>query len=70
MDMACFFSGGIEQRRERAQPIINCSLSTCFKGEVTKVDFMVNSYEYNRRYYFANGIYLRWPVFVKTILLP
>jgi hypothetical protein len=30
------------------------------------VNYEVMGYAYNKGYYFAYGIYLEWPVFVKT----
>ncbi|XP_047965349.1 uncharacterized protein LOC125209811 [Salvia hispanica] len=40
------------------------------RGEGPTVRFMANGTQYNRAYYLADGIYPRWPVFVKTIRQP
>ncbi|XP_047973529.1 uncharacterized protein LOC125215979 [Salvia hispanica] len=40
------------------------------RGEGPTVRFMANGTQYNRAYYSADGIYPRWPVFVKTIRQP
>ncbi|XP_042051566.1 uncharacterized protein LOC121796859 [Salvia splendens] len=37
------------------------------RGEGPAVRFVANGTQYNRAYYLADGIYPRWPVFVKTI---
>jgi hypothetical protein len=38
-------------------------------GEGPNMNFMVNGYEYNYGYHLLDGIYPRWLVFMKTILL-
>ncbi|XP_047952479.1 uncharacterized protein LOC125198069 [Salvia hispanica] len=40
------------------------------RGEGPTVRCMANGTQYNRAYYLADGIYPRWPVFVKTIRQP
>ncbi|XP_047948775.1 uncharacterized protein LOC125194560 [Salvia hispanica] len=40
------------------------------RGEGPTVRFMANGTQYNMAYYLADGIYPRWPVFVKTIRQP
>ncbi|XP_047946465.1 uncharacterized protein LOC125192842 [Salvia hispanica] len=34
------------------------------------IEFTANGRRYHMRYYLANGIYPRWPVFVRTIICP
>ncbi|XP_047949251.1 uncharacterized protein LOC125195094 [Salvia hispanica] len=40
------------------------------QGEGPTVRFVANGMQYNKAYYLADGIYPRWPVFVKTIRQP
>ncbi|KAG8060411.1 hypothetical protein GUJ93_ZPchr0002g23558 [Zizania palustris] len=40
------------------------------KGEAPQVQFSVNGNEYSTGYYLADGIYLEWAAFMKTIPLP
>jgi hypothetical protein len=40
------------------------------KDEASNVNFTINGHEYNQWYYFVDGIYLQWLVFVKIISLP
>ncbi|XP_047961841.1 protein ALP1-like [Salvia hispanica] len=40
------------------------------RGEGPQISFVANGTQYNRAYYLADGIYPRWPVFVKTIRQP
>jgi hypothetical protein len=40
------------------------------KDEASNVNFTINGHEYNQWYYFVDGIYLQWSVFVKIISLP
>jgi hypothetical protein len=40
------------------------------KGEAPRVQFSVNGNQYNTRYYVADGIYLEWAAFVKSINSP
>ena len=34
------------------------------------VHYLINSHDYTMRYYLVDGIYLKWPTFVKTIPAP
>ncbi|RRR38860.1 hypothetical protein EHS14_00080 [Schaalia georgiae] len=38
------------------------------EGIFFSVDYEINDYLYNKAYYLTDGIYLRWSIFVKTIL--
>jgi hypothetical protein len=40
------------------------------KGEAPRVQFVVNGNQYDMEYYLADGIYLEWTAFVKTISKP
>jgi hypothetical protein len=40
------------------------------KGQVPRVQYMVNGNQYSTGYFLANGIYPEWVVFVKSIRLP
>ncbi|XP_047940155.1 uncharacterized protein LOC125187576 [Salvia hispanica] len=40
------------------------------RGEGPQISFVANGTQYNKEYYLADGIYPRWPVFVKTIRQP
>ena len=40
------------------------------RGEGPQISFVANGTQYNRAYYLVDGIYPRWPVFVKTIRQP
>jgi len=40
------------------------------EGEAPNVQYTVNITSYNMRYYLADGIYLKWATFVKTIPMP
>lgn len=40
------------------------------KGEASQVQFSVNGNEYRTGYYLADGIYLEWVAFMKSITLP
>ncbi|XP_042041192.1 uncharacterized protein LOC121786621 [Salvia splendens] len=47
----------------QSSPLIN---EQC-RGEGPEIRFVANGKQYNMGYYLADGIYPRWPVFVKTI---
>ncbi|XP_047961995.1 uncharacterized protein LOC125206816 [Salvia hispanica] len=40
------------------------------RGEGPEISFVANGTQYRRGYYLADGIYPRWPVFVKTLRQP
>ncbi|XP_047949319.1 uncharacterized protein LOC125195176 [Salvia hispanica] len=40
------------------------------RGEGPEISFVANGTQYRGGYYLADGIYPRWPVFVKTLRLP
>jgi hypothetical protein len=40
------------------------------RGEAPKAEYSINGRQYNLPYYLADGIYPRWPVFVKSIREP
>jgi hypothetical protein len=40
------------------------------RGEAPKVQYSINGREYNIGYYLADGIYPKWPVFMKSIQKP
>jgi len=40
------------------------------QGKAPEVQFTVNGSQYNMGYYLADGIYLKWATFIKTILMP
>jgi hypothetical protein len=44
--------------------------SSYVQGQATPVSFAVNGNTYNMGYYLADGIYLEWPAFVKTVRHP
>ncbi|XP_047949385.1 uncharacterized protein LOC125195251 [Salvia hispanica] len=50
----------------QSSPIFN---DEC-RGEGPEISFVANGTQYRRGYYLANGIYPRWPVFVKTLRQP
>ncbi|XP_047979103.1 uncharacterized protein LOC125221021 [Salvia hispanica] len=41
-----------------------------YRGEGLEIRFVANGTQYHRGYYLADGIYRRWPVFVKTVRQP
>ncbi|XP_047942994.1 uncharacterized protein LOC125189804 [Salvia hispanica] len=47
----------------QSSPIFN---DEC-RGEGPQISFVANGTQYRRGYYLADGIYPRWPVFVKTL---
>ncbi|XP_047979440.1 uncharacterized protein LOC125221364 [Salvia hispanica] len=50
----------------QSSPIFN---DEC-RGEGPQISFVANGTQYRRGYYLADGIYPRWPVFVKTLRQP
>ncbi|XP_047961661.1 uncharacterized protein LOC125206452 [Salvia hispanica] len=50
----------------QSSPIFN---DEC-RGEGPEINFVANGMQYRRGYYLADGIYPRWPVFVKTLRQP
>ncbi|XP_047944804.1 uncharacterized protein LOC125191317 [Salvia hispanica] len=50
----------------QSSPIFN---DEC-RGEGPEISFVANGTQYRRGYYLADGIYPRWPVFVKTLRQP
>jgi hypothetical protein len=40
------------------------------RGEAPKVEYSINGRQYNLHYYLADGIYPKWPVFVRSIHEP
>ncbi|XP_047950790.1 uncharacterized protein LOC125196340 [Salvia hispanica] len=64
---------GVEKLSESNNDINVLHSSHLFNDECPEgptVRFMANGTQYNREYYLADGIYPRWPVFVKTIRQP
>jgi hypothetical protein len=69
VDLACFFRA---VRSNNDMNMLNqlSLFNDMLNGEAPNVNFIVKGHEYNQRYYLIDGIYPRWPVFVKTILHP
>jgi hypothetical protein len=69
VDLACYF--GVVGSNNDVNMLNQLVLLTdVLKGEAPNVNIMANGHEYNQGYYLADGIYPRWPVFVKTIPFP
>jgi hypothetical protein len=52
--------------------VLQCSpiFSKLVEGHAPLVDFVINSYHYNKGYYLADSIYPKWEIFMKTISSP
>ena len=68
--MACFFFGIVGSNNDLN--VLNNSplFFDALKGEAPQVQFSVNGNKYSTGYYLADGIYLEWAAFIKTIALP
>ena len=69
MDLVCIFQCGQSNNDLNvlySSPLFNDPLN----GVAPVIEFTVNGNPYHMVYYLANGIFPRWPTFVKTLNMP
>nr|KYP41929.1 hypothetical protein KK1_036701 [Cajanus cajan] len=57
-------------KNEDVERLLQMGNARGFPGQALVVQYIMNRTQYNMWYYLADGIYLEWATFVKTIPMP